>query len=198
MKTKINFLMMGAILLLCAVRTEAQTKWNLDNSHTNVKFTVTHMVISEVDGYFKTFSGSMTSSKPDFTDATIEFTVNVASINTDNEQRDGHLKADDFFNAEKYPVMTFKSISMKKLSGNRYELTGDLTIRDITKQVKFAVTYGGTAKDPWGNTKAGFKASTSINRFDYGLKWNTLMEAGGAMVGQDVTISINAEFAQAK
>jgi len=189
---------MGAILLLCAVRTEAQTKWNLDNSHTNVKFTVTHMVISEVDGYFKTFSGSMTSSKPDFTDATIEFTVNVASINTDNEQRDGHLKADDFFNAEKYPVMTFKSISMKKLSGNRYELTGNLTIRDITKQVKFAVTYGGTAKDPWGNNKAGFKASTSINRFDYGLKWNTLMEAGGAMVGQDVTISINAEFAQAK
>lgn len=198
MKTKINFLMLGAILLLSAVRTEAQTKWNLDNSHTNVKFTVTHMVISEVDGHFKSFSGTMTAAKPDFTDANIEFTVNVASINTDNEQRDGHLKADDFFNAEKYPVMTFKSTSMKKLSGNRYELTGDLTIRDVTKRVKFAVTYGGTAKDPWGNTKAGFKASTTINRFDYGLKWNTLMEAGGAMVGQDVTISINAEFAQAK
>lgn len=197
MKTMKTLLTM-AIALIAINTIQAQTKWNLDNSHTNVKFTVTHMVISEVDGYFKTFSGSMTSSKPDFTDATIEFTVNVASINTDNEQRDGHLKADDFFNVEKYPVMTFKSISMKKLSGNRYELTGDLTIRDVTKRVKFAVTYGGTAKDPWGNTKAGFKASTTINRFDYGLKWNTLMEAGGAMVGQDVTISINAEFAQAK
>ncbi len=197
MKTMKTLLTM-AIALIAINTIQAQTKWNLDNSHTNVKFTVTHMVISEVDGYFKTFSGSMTSSKPDFTDATIEFTVNVASINTDNEQRDGHLKADDFFNVEKYPVMTFKSISMKKLSGNRYELTGDLTIRDVTKRVKFAVTYGGTAKDPWGNTKAGFKASTTINRFDYGLKWNTLMEAGGAMVRQDVTISINAEFAQAK
>lgn len=187
-----------AITLIAIYSSQAQTKWNLDNSHTNVKFTVTHMVISEVDGHFKDFSGTMTASKPDFTDANIEFTVKVASINTDNEQRDNHLKADDFFNAEKYPVMTFKSIAMKKLSANKYELSGNLTIRDVTRFVKFAVICGGTAKDPWGNTKAGFKATATINRFDYGLKWNTLMEAGGAMVGEDVTITINAEFAQAK
>ncbi len=179
-------------------KTQAQTKWNLDNSHTNVKFTVTHMVISEVDGAFKTFTGSMIASKPDFSDAQIDFSVDIASVNTDNEQRDKHLKSDDFFNAEKFPKMTFKSISMKKLSGNKYELVGDLTIRDVTKKVKFAVTYGGTAKDPWGNTKAGFKATSTINRLEYGLKWNSLMETGGAMVGPDVIISINAEFVQGK
>lgn len=198
MKSAVKFLIAIVIGVMIIGKTEAQTKWNLDNSHSNVKFTVTHMVISEVEGSFKTFSGSMTASKPDFTDAKIEFSVNIAGINTDNEQRDNHLKADDFFNAEKYPAMTFKSVSMKKLAGNKYELTGDLTIRDVTKRVKFAVTYGGTAKDPWGNTKAGFKATSTINRFDYGLKWNTLMEAGGAMVSSDVVININAEFVQAK
>lgn len=198
MKTTIKYIAAFVIVLMAAASTEAQTKWALDNSHSNVKFTVTHLVISEVDGHFKTFTGSMTAAKPDFTDAQIDFSVDIASINTDNEQRDNHLKADDFFNAEKYPKMTFKSTSMKKLSGNRYELTGNLTIRDVTKKVTFTVTYGGTTKDPWGNTKAGFKATTTINRLDYGLKWNTLTEAGGAVVGPDVTININVEFAKEK
>ena len=112
--------------------------------------------------------------------------------------RDTHLKSDDFFNAEKYPKMTFKSISFKKVSGNKYALTGNLTLRDVTKNVTFDVTYGGTAKDGYGNTKAGFKASTIINRFDYGLKWNALTEAGGMTVGSDVTIALRLEFAQAK
>ena len=109
----------------------AQTKWMLDKSHTGVKFTVTHLVISEVEGNFKGFSGSMTASKPDFTDAQIEFSVDVNTISTDNEMRDKHLKSDDFFNAEKYPAMTFKSISFKKISAKAYELTGNLTIRDL-------------------------------------------------------------------
>jgi len=198
MKNVTKFMIAMMIGMMIIGKAEAQTKWNLDNSHSNVKFTVTHLVISEVDGAFKTFNGSMTASKPDFSDAMIEFSVDIASINTDNEQRDSHLKGDDFFNAEKYPKMTFKSVSMKKISGNKYELTGDLTIRDVTKRVKFAVTYGGTTKDPWGNTKAGFKATSTINRLEYGLKWNTLTEAGGAVVGADVIISINAEFNQAK
>jgi polyisoprenoid-binding protein YceI len=198
MKTTIKYIAAFVIVLMATASTQAQTKWALDNSHTNVKFTVTHLVISEVDGHFKTFTGSMTAAKPDFTDAQIDFSVDIASINTDNEQRDNHLKSDDFFNAEKYPKMTFKSTSMKKLSGNRYELTGNLTIRDVTKKVTFAVTYGGTTKDPWGNTKAGFKATTTINRLEYGLKWNTLTEAGGAVVGPDVTININVEFAKEK
>ena len=176
----------------------AQTKWAIDNLHTGVKFTVTHLVISEVEGNFKTFTGSMVASKPDFTDAQIDFSADVNSISTDNEMRDKHLKSDDFFNAEKFPKMTFKSATFKKISAKSYELTGNLTIRDVTKKVKFNVIYGGTVKDPYGNIKAGFKATATINRLDYGLKWNNLTEGGGAVVGTDVTIVINAEFSQQK
>ncbi|MEI6173071.1 MAG: YceI family protein [Bacteroidota bacterium] len=198
MKNTVKFLFALVITMMIFGKSEAQTKWAVDNSHSNVKFTVTHMVISEVEGNFKSFTGTLTAAKPDFTDASIEFSVDIASINTDNEQRDKHLKSDDFFNAEKFPSMTFKSISMKKLSGNKYELTGNLTIREVTKRVKFAVTYGGTAKDGYGNTRAGFRASTTINRLDYGLKWNSLLETGGAVVGPEVAININAEFIKAK
>jgi polyisoprenoid-binding protein YceI len=185
-------------VLLANMALFAQTKWNVDVVHSSVKFTVEHLVISEVEGQFKTFSGSMTSTKPDFIGSTVDFSVDVNSISTDNDMRDTHLKSDDFFNAEKFPKMTFKSTSFKKLSGNKYALTGNLTIRDVTKSVTFDVTYGGTAKDGYGNTKAGFKATTVINRFDYGLKWSALTEAGGMTVGSDVTIALRLEFAQAK
>ncbi|MFM9910366.1 MAG: YceI family protein [Chitinophagaceae bacterium] len=174
------------------------TTWKIDNSHSNVKFTVTHLVVSDVDGSFKDYAATIQSSKPDFTDATIDFSVNVNSINTDNENRDKHLKSDDFFNAEKFPQMIFKGTSFKKVSGNKYALEGNLTIRDITKKIKFVVLYGGTVKDPWGNIKAGFKATGSVNRFDYNLKWNTLTEAGGAVVGKEVRITLNLEFTQQK
>ncbi len=176
----------------------AQTTWKIDNSHSNVKFSVTHLVVSDVDGSFKDYAATIQSSKPDFTDATIDFSVNVNSINTDNENRDKHLKSDDFFNAEKFPQMIFKGTSFKKVSGNKYALEGNLTIRDITKKIKFVVLYGGTVKDPWGNIKAGFKATGSVNRFDYNLKWNTLTEAGGAVVGKEVRITLNLEFTQQK
>ncbi|RYD55856.1 MAG: polyisoprenoid-binding protein [Sphingobacteriales bacterium] len=176
----------------------AQTKWNLDKGHSNVKFSVQHLVISETEGTFKMFDGNVVSAKPDFTDAKINFTVDVNSINTDDEKRDGHLKSDDFFNAEKFPTMKFTSTSFKKVKGNMYALEGDLTIRDVTKKVKFAVVYGGTVKDPWGNTKAGFKASGKINRKEFGLKWSAATEAGGAVVGDEVQMVINTEFAQQK
>lgn len=176
----------------------AQAKWNVDPVHSNVRFTVPHLVISEVEGSFKKFNGTIAASKPDFTDAAINFTVEVGSINTDNDMRDKHLKSDDFFNAEQYPNMVFKSTSFKKLSGNKYLLSGNLTIRDVTRPVKFKVTYGGTAKDAYGNNKAGFKATGIINRFDYGLKWNALTEAGGATVGKNITIDMKLEFTQAK
>lgn len=184
--------------LIAQVALFAQTKWNVDVVHSSVKFTVEHLVIAEVDGAFKTFNGSMTSTKTDFAGSAIDFTVDVNSINTDNEKRDTHLKSDDFFNAAKYPKMTFKSTSFKKVSGNKYALVGNLTIRDVTKSVTFDVTYGGTANDGYGNTKAGFKASTVIKRFDYGLKWNSLTEAGGMTVGSDVTIDLRLEFAKTK
>lgn len=176
----------------------AQTKWNVDNAHSNVRFNVTHLVISEVEGSFKQFNGNITAANADFADAAINFSVDINSINTDNEMRDKHLKSDDFFNAEKYPSMTFKSTSFKKVSGNKYQLKGNLTIRDVTKPIVFDVTYGGTVKDPWGNIKAGFKATGTVNRFDYNLKWNSVTEAGGAVVGKDVTIDLKFEFAQAK
>lgn len=194
---------MKKILFVCGMvastlMATAQTIWNVDNSHSNVKFTVSHLVISEVDGSFRTYGGSIVSTAADFNGATIEFNVDVKSINTDNEMRDNHLKSDDFFNAEKFPQMKFKSTSFKKVSDKKYVLEGDLTIRDITKKVKFDVTYGGTTKDPYGNIKAGFKASSTINRKEYNLKWSAATEAGGAVVGDDVEVKLNLEFAQKK
>lgn len=172
------------------------TNWTVDASHSNVKFSVSHLVVSTVEGYFKTFNGTAVSKTPDFTNANIAFSVDVSSVNTDNETRDKHLKSDDFFNAEQYPNMTFSSTSFKKVKGNYYVLEGNLTIRDITKKVKFAVIYGGSTKDPWGGTRAGFKASTNISRKEFGLKWNKATEAGGAVVGDDVTINLNVELIQ--
>lgn len=187
-----------AVVALLTTSVFAQTKWNVDAAHSNVRFTVPHLVISEVEGTFKKFDGGVVTTKPDFTDAAVNFSIDINSIDTDNDMRDKHLKSDDFFNAEQFPAAIFRSTSFKKVSGNKYVLAGNLTIRNVTKPVKFDVVYGGTAKDGYGNTKAGFKASTTINRFDYGLKWNALTEAGGATVGKDITIDLKLEFAQAK
>ncbi len=176
--------------LLCA----QPATWKVDQSHSNVLFTVDHMVISEVTGYFKVFDGTVTASKPDWSDAQIDFSVDVASINTDNERRDNHLRSEDFFDAAKYPKATFKASGMKKVGDNRYQLTGDLTIRGITKKVTWTVRFKGTTKDPWGNTRAGFIAETTINRFDFGLKWNNLTETGGLIVGKDVRLRVNLEL----
>jgi polyisoprenoid-binding protein YceI len=191
-------LSIATLALGVAVSSPAQTTWTVDNAHSNVKFAVTHMVISEVEGNFRVYSGTIQSSGQDFVDATVNFSVDVNSINTENEMRDKHLKSDDFFNAEKFPAMTFKSTSWKKTDDQHYTLEGDLTIRDITKRVSFAITYGGTMKDGYGNTRVGFKGTTTINRFDYNLKWNALTEAGGAMVSKDVNITLNLEFIQKK
>jgi polyisoprenoid-binding protein YceI len=176
----------------------AQTKWTVDVVHSSIKFTVTHLVISEVEGQFNTYSGTVTATNPDFNDASVDFTIDVNSINTDNGMRDKHLKSPDFFNAEKFPQITFKSTSFKKVKDNIYNLTGDLILHGTTKQVKFDVIYGGTANDGYGNIKAGFKATTTINRFDYGLEWNKLTEAGGATVGKDITIVVRVELAKSK
>jgi len=167
--------------------------WAVDKAHTNVKFSVSHLVISDVDGTFKSFDGNMDASKPDFSDAKINFTVEVASINTDNDQRDNHLKSDDFLNAAKYPQMKFVSTSFTPQGDNKYKLVGNLTIRDITKPVTFDVKYGGTAS-AFGGTHAGFKATTKIDRFDYNLKWSKATEAGGLVAGKDVEITINVDF----
>jgi polyisoprenoid-binding protein YceI len=172
----------------------AQTTWKVDKGHSNVKFTVTHMVVSEVEGAFKMFDGSLVASKADLSDAVVNFTVDVNTVNTDNERRDGHLKGDDFFNAEKFPQMKFVSKSMKPLGGNKYALTGDLTIRDITKTVTFDVTYGGQINTQNGGAKAGFKAKTTIDRIAFGLKWDRALETGSLVVGKDVEVTILVEM----
>ena len=189
---------LAAVLLMIASSTGfAQTTWNFDKAHTSIGFSVTHLVITQVEGRFKEFGGSVTAQGDSFDNSVIEFWAEIASIDTDNETRDSHLLKDDFFNAEKYPRMTFKGKSMRKVSEKKYELTGDLTIRDVTKTVTFDVDYAGTVKDPWGNTRAGFKLNGELDRFDYNLKWNVLTEAGGAVAGRVVTLIINIELVKA-
>jgi len=169
------------------------SKWTLDKAHSRVRFTVTHMVISEVEGSFKLFDGSMENTKPDFSDANISFTVDVNSVNTDNDMRDNDLKSDNFFSAAKYPAMKFVSTSFTPAGSNKYKLAGNLTIKDVTKPVMFDVTYGGTA-NAMGGTRAGFKATTSINRFDYNLKWDKSIDSGGLIVSKEVDIIVTVEL----
>lgn len=190
--------MLAAALMLMVSYSFGQTEWKVDQSHSNINFNVTHLVISSVSGYFKNFDINVKSKDDSFKDAYIEFTADVKSINTGNDKRDEHLKSDDFFNADKFPKITFKSKSFKKVSGNKYKLTGDFTMRDVTKQVTLDVVFNGVVKDPWGNTKAGFKITGAVNRFDYNLKWNTMMEAGGAVVGKTVDITCNVELTKSK
>ena len=191
-----SLLAFGTILLTSAASAQS-TKWVVDKAHSNVKFTVTHMAISEVDGYFKSFDGTLESAKPDFSDAKIQFNIDVASIGTDNENRDNHLKGDDFFNAAQFPKISFTSTSMKPLGGNKYQLTGNMTVRDVTKTVTWDVTYGGIMSTQRGR-KAGFKAKATINRFDYNLKWNRAMEAGGLVVGENVDVVLNIQLNEVK
>lgn len=192
-----NILVLSATLLLFASTVSAQERaWKLDKVHSNVLFTVRHLVISEVTGKFKDFDVSLKASTNDFTDASIEAVVKTASIDTENEKRDNHLRSNDFFNAQEYPEMTFVSRSMRKLSDTTYELTGDLTIRDVTKSVTFAVQHLGTIEAGQFGTRSGWKATTTINRFDYNLTWDRTIETGGLIVSEDVVIQLNLEFSK--
>ncbi|HWY09908.1 MAG TPA: YceI family protein [Bacteroidia bacterium] len=190
----------AAALTVMALSTTAQTNWKVDASHSKLGFSVTHLMVSETEGKFKVYEGSVTSkSETDFTDSKIEFSVDVNSINTDDEKRDGHLKSPDFFDAEKFPKMIFKANSMKagKVKGT-YDLEGDLTMHGVTKKVKLlAVGASKTVKDPWGNTKYAFKVTGKINRTDFGLKWNAVLEAGGVVVSEEVKIDCTLELAKA-
>ena len=168
--------------------------YSIDTTHSEVQFKVKHLVISTVSGHFQKFEGSLESSKDDFSDAEISFSADVDSIDTNNEQRDGHLKSDDFFNAEKYPKLTFTSKEFKKEGNNTYKLTGDITIRNITKSITLDAEYTGLAVDPWGNTKIGFELNGKLNRSDFDLKWNALTEAGGAVVSNEIKLALNIQL----
>jgi polyisoprenoid-binding protein YceI len=179
----------------------AQTSWKLDASHSKLRFSVTHMMVAETEGKFKVFDGTAKSTTDlDFTDADIQFTADASSIDTDDPKRDGHLRSPDFFDVEKYPKMTFKSISMKPNGNGKtaYVLTGDLTMHGVTKRVSFlAIGADKTVKDPYGNTKYGFKVTGKLNRKDFGLGWNAMLEAGGVAVSEEVDVVCNIELNKA-
>ncbi len=174
------------VAALIVSATSFAQNWKLDAAHSKLQFSTKYLVISDVDGEFKKVDGTFTSSKSDWTDMSATLTADVNSISTDNEMRDKHLKSDDFFNAEKFPNITFTSTKVKSLGGNKYILTGDLTIRDVTKSVSLPLVYNGSVKDPWGNLKAGFKATGKINRKDFNLKYNNAASTGEAVVSDEV------------
>ena len=171
------------------------TNWAIDTTHTEVQFKVKHLVIATVTGSFKKFSGSIESESDDFDGASVNFSLDVNSIDTNQADRDAHLKSPDFFAAEQYPTADFEG-TLNKISGDDYKLEGALTLRGTTKTVVMKVTFGGIMVDPWGNTKAGFEINGKINRKDFGLNWNAITEAGGMVVSEEVKININAELAR--
>jgi polyisoprenoid-binding protein YceI len=174
------------------------TTWNIDPAHTVAEFKVKHMMIANVKGQFSRVSGLLIRDESNPAHDRVEATIEAASIETRNEQRDGHLKSPDFFHVEKFPTLHFKSTGISVVGEEELSVEGDLTIRGVTRKVRFAVE-GPTppAKDPWGNTRIGISASTKINRKDFGLTWNTALETGGILVGDDVTITLDAQFVKA-
>jgi len=165
------------------------TKWVLDPTHSELGFKIKHLMISNVSGGFTTFDVQTKTASDDFSDAEVIANVDVASINTSNSQRDEHLRNADFFEADTHPKIVFKSTKVEKVDSETFHLYGHLTIKDTTKPVKLSVEYNGIAKDPWGNLKAGFTVNGKINRKDFGITYNAVMETGGLMLGEDVKIN---------
>jgi len=176
----------------------ATTTWKLDPAHSHAEFKVKHMMISNVRGSFSGLSGVLVEHATDATLSSIDASIDVSTITTGDEQRDGHLKGPEFFDIEKFPTMSFKSTKVQPNGDGGYSVTGDLTIHGQTRQQTFVVDGpSAPAKDPWGNTKIGLSATTKINRKDYGLNWNAALETGGILVGEDVTITLEVQFVKA-
>ena len=168
--------------------------WQIDSSHSHIQFSVRHMMISRVKGTFETFSGTVALDEANPTNTVVNVTIDAASINTRDGQRDGHLKSADFRDAETSPAMTFASTKVEKTDSSHAKLHGNLTIREITRPVVLDVTYVGQAKSPWGTVSAGFSASTKINRTEWNLVWNQALETGGILVGEEISIEIDLEL----
>jgi polyisoprenoid-binding protein YceI len=173
----------------------AQTaKWSLDRTHSQISFSVSHMVVAEAEGKFDSFDVAVLADKEDLTDAKVDVTIQVASVNTDNKKRDEHLKSADFFEAEKFPTITFKSKELKKVSDNKYKLIGDFTMHGVTKSVELDAKFGGVVKDGRGKIHAGFKVVGEVNRQDYGVKWSKKIDSNGLVVGDVVELKGNVEL----
>ena len=171
-----------------AVRT-----WNIDASHSIAEFAVRHMMVSTVKGRFGQLEGAIEGDEANPAASSVRATIDVASIDTHDEQRDAHLRSDDFFNAEKYPHITFVSKRVERVADERYRVFGDLTIRDVTKEVELDTELEGQVRDPYGNMRAGFTATTQINRRDFGVNFNAALETGGVIVGDKVKITLHIE-----
>jgi len=188
-------ILISALVLACTAFAKAQTtQWGYDDTHAKVGFTISHFGISETEGKFTKFSGTVLSDKPDFSDAKIEITIDVNSINTEAPQRDAHLRSADFFDVVKFPSIVFKSRKLVAAGKNKYNLTGDIIMHGVTKEITLDVIYKGTVVDPYKNTKAGFKLSGTLNRNDFGLSWNGKLASGEILVGNEVELLINIEL----
>jgi polyisoprenoid-binding protein YceI len=176
---------------------QTRTTWTIDPDHTDVGFLVRHMMIARVKGSFPGVSGRIEMDHEDITRSSVDVTIDAASVTTRNEQRDAHLRSADFFDVENFPKLTFRSSAIEQAADGRLRITGDLTIRGTTRQVVLDAEQKGSGVDPWGQIRIAFTASTNVDRHDYGLTWNQALEAGGVLVSQDVTITIECEAIQA-
>jgi polyisoprenoid-binding protein YceI len=178
------------------METATKTVWNIDPTHSEIQFKVKHLVISTVTGHFRQFEGTVETEGDDFATASIHFEANTASVDTNQTQRDEHLRSVEFFDSEKYPKMTFQSTSIEKTDDDTYTVTGDLTIKDVTKSVELKAEYGGSMTDFYGNYKSGFEISGKLNRKEFGLTWAAVTEAGGIVVGDEVKLVLNVQLAR--
>lgn len=176
--------------------TTAQTAvstWTIDPAHSIAEFAVRHMMVSTVKGRFRSMEGTITLDEEQPERSSVVASIDVASIDTAQPDRDAHLRSDDFFNAERFPKMTFRSTRVERVDDERWKIYGDLTIRDLTKEVVLDTGFDGRVNDPWGNERVGFSATTELNRQDFGLRWNQLLETGGVVVGDRVKVSLHIE-----
>jgi polyisoprenoid-binding protein YceI len=171
--------------------------WNIDATHSGINFTIRHMVVARVRGRFAKYNGTVRLDDEDLTRSVVEATIDASSIDTGTPQRDEHLRSADFFDVEKFPELRFRSTRIEKVEDALYRVVGELTIRDVTREVSLEVEYGGRAKDPWGNSRVGFVARTAIDRKEFGLQWNQALEAGGVLVADRVDIELDVQAVKA-
>lgn len=196
-KSLVVALWLGAMVWLPALAQAEPARWNVDLDHSAIEFRVAHMVVSKTTGRFMDYAGFIEMDAEAGTVKAIEATIKTASVNTNHEKRDAHLRNADFFDVERYPTMTFKMKSYKKTSEG-YTALGDLTLHGVTKEITLVGHYNGTTKDPWGNTRAGFSAEGKLNRKDFGMVWNKTLDSGGLVVGDEVQILLDIECIKAK
>lgn len=181
-----------------STKTKPTIKWQADKDHSQIQFRIRHMMLTTVTGEFRNFDIGVETQGEDFSTARVETTADVTSVTTGVESRDNHLRSDDFFNAEKYPQIIFKSTSFSHVGDDHWILQGDITIRDVTQPVSFEVLYMGTIEDPWGNKRVGFEVNGKLKRKEFGLKWDVVTDTGGVVAGDVVNIHCNVQFIRPK